>query len=462
MSSSALQVGQSGLVFSGSIQRQLLNAIGSSTLLSKKRPAEDNDGPSMEGSERHKVAKVHPFFSKSSKEPKTTNAFQWHKALGARSSCLYGTNLIPACSPKVAAFDLDGTLIKPSFGKGAVKKALKGSPPAWEWWKDKVPDTLKDLNSEGYSIVIISNQAIKGASLITWKEKIGLIAAALPSVPFRILAAIAKDEYRKPMPGMWTELTKKFKDEGVEIDKTASFFVGDAAGRDSDFASTDRKWALNVDLPFFTPEEYFLKQPVQTKFKLDGFSVVDLPTLPLFSLDTPVIPDIRQREIVVLVGYPGVGKSTICQRYFVSRGYERINQDTLGTRPKCVAAVEKALQKDLSCVVDNTNRDVQTRKFYVDVARKFKVPIRCFVFSGSIELAWHNNLYRAFNQPPSTASQEEKRALVPYLAFTSFRNGYEEPTLSEGFSEIQTVNWVFEGTEEERKYWSMWLQIQGK
>ncbi|KAJ3827702.1 polynucleotide kinase 3 phosphatase-domain-containing protein [Lentinula raphanica] len=458
MSSSAIQAGQFCLALAAA-QRHSLIAVGPSTT-SKKRFSEDVDASIAGNSKRTKLATVHPFFNKPNKYPKQTDAFQWHKALGACGTCLYGTNLVPACSSKVAAFDLDGTLIKSSFGKGAVKKAPKGSPPTWEWWREKVPDTLEKLNTEGYSIVIISNQAIKSTSLITWKEKIALIAAAIPSVPFRLFAAIAKDEYRKPMPGMWNELTRIYKEEGVEIDKAASFFVGDAAGRDGDFASTDRMWALNVELPFFTPEEYFLKQPMQKKFKLDGFNVVDLPDLPLFSpTHTSVVPDPIQQEIVLFVGYPGVGKSTVCQRYFVSEGYERVNQDTLGTRPKCVAAVETALEKGLSCVVDNTNRDVQTRKFYVDVARRFKVPIRCFVFTGSMELAWHNNLYRAFNQPPSTASKTENRTLVPYLAFISFRDKYEEPTLTEGFSEIKKVNWVFEGNEEERKHWSMWLQI---
>jgi bifunctional polynucleotide phosphatase/kinase len=42
-------------------------------------------------------------------------------------------------------------------------------------------------------------------------------------------------------------------------DRISSFFVGDAAGRQypgrkSDFSSTDRKWALNIGIPFFTPE----------------------------------------------------------------------------------------------------------------------------------------------------------------------------------------------------------------
>ena len=44
-----------------------------------------------------------------------------------------------------------------------------------------------------------------------------------------------------------------------KIDKAASFFIGDAAGRKfsggkGDFSSTDRKWAENVGLAFQTPE----------------------------------------------------------------------------------------------------------------------------------------------------------------------------------------------------------------
>jgi bifunctional polynucleotide phosphatase/kinase len=44
-------------------------------------------------------------------------------------------------------------------------------------------------------------------------------------------------------------------------DKKSSFFVGDAAGRPDDFASTDRKWAINVGLPFYTPEVGFASPP---------------------------------------------------------------------------------------------------------------------------------------------------------------------------------------------------------
>ena len=72
------------------------------------------------------------------------------------------------------------------------------------------------------------------------------------------------------MPGMWYELERIFAEDGVHIgmlssnnlgvgpecpaDKMSSVFVGDAAGRSADHASTDRKWALNAEIPFYTPE----------------------------------------------------------------------------------------------------------------------------------------------------------------------------------------------------------------
>lgn len=42
-------------------------------------------------------------------------------------------------------------------------------------------------------------------------------AEKLPDVPFRLFAACAKDGYRKPMPGMWYELERLFKEHHVDI-----------------------------------------------------------------------------------------------------------------------------------------------------------------------------------------------------------------------------------------------------
>jgi len=251
-------------------------------------------------------------------------------------------------------------------------------------------------------------------------------------------------------------------------DKSNSFFVGDAAGRQyskgkGDFSSTDRKWAQNIGITFYTPEEYFLKLPPHQNFNLPGFQASTLPQLPRVTpTSSPIIPIPQKQEVVMFVGYPCLGKSSFFRRHFEPAGYTHLNQDTLKTRDKCVKVLQEALKAGQSCVIDNTNRNAATRKPYLDVCAANRITARCFNFTGPIELAWHNNLYRAFNLPYSVATKEATRALLPYAAFTSFRNDYEEPILSEGFSEVKKVNWVFEGTEEEKKNWSMWLQIDGK
>jgi bifunctional polynucleotide phosphatase/kinase len=49
---------------------------------------------------------------------------------------------------------------------------------------------------------------------------------------------------------------------------------------------------------------------------------------------------------------------------------------------------------------------------------------------------------------------------IPSFAFDNFKANYEPPQQNEGFSEIKTVNWVFEGNDEERSRWSMWLHLE--
>ncbi|KAJ7103101.1 polynucleotide kinase 3 phosphatase-domain-containing protein [Mycena belliarum] len=423
---------------------------------SNKRSASQLDpGDSSTSS---KIAKVHPFFSKTVETtPGAGGSLQWSTPYGP--TCLYAVHLDPQNFRKVAAFDLDGTVI-------ASKPFSAGQLP-WHWWNAVVPAKLAEAVSDGYAIVLISNQGgLKSpVQKKAWKEKIALIADALPGIPFRLFAATAKDNYRKPMIGMWDALEKLYAAENVQIDRTSSFFVGDAAGRHDpnnakkkDWASTDRKWALNVGIPFHTPEEYFLGQAINPNFKLSGFDVCSLPSLPLFTpSSSPLLLDPPAQELVLLVGYPCLGKTSFFRRYFEPAGYLHINQDTLKTRDKCVKTVQEALAAGKKCVVDNTNRDAYTRKYYLDVAKKLKVPVRCMYFTGSLELAWHNNLYRAYGVPPSGATDELPREVIPKLVFTKFQSDFEEPALSEGFVQIKKVNWVFNGTEEEKKAWSQWM-----
>ena len=76
-------------------------------------------------------------------------------------------------------------------------------------------------------------------------------------------------------------------------------------------------------------------------------------------------------------------------------GYVHINQDTLKSRAKCLKSSHQALADDKSVVVDNTNPDINSRKEFIDMAKTYGVPIRCFWFVGGERLAKHNNCYRS-------------------------------------------------------------------
>lgn len=77
-------------------------------------------------------------------------------------------------------------------------------------------------------------------------------------MPFQVFIATSKDAYRKPGTGCW-ELIERLND-GVAIDKAASVFVGDSAGRATDRkgGSADRDFASAVGVPFFTETQYFM------------------------------------------------------------------------------------------------------------------------------------------------------------------------------------------------------------
>ena len=139
---------------------------------------------------------------------------------------------------KIAAFDFDSTLISTSSGNIFAKDAND-----WKWWHSSVPSTLKQLHADGYSISILSNQGsigLKGdpksiksdqKSLSNFKTKANAVFNQL-DIPIILLAASARDQYRKPRAGMWTELLEELDlDDGEGPDLGASFFVGDAGGR---------------------------------------------------------------------------------------------------------------------------------------------------------------------------------------------------------------------------------------
>ena len=86
---------------------------------------------------------------------------------------------------------------------------------------------------------------------------------------------------------------------------------------------------------------------------------------------------------------------------------------------------------------DNTNADIATRAIWIDLASKFKVPIRCVFFIASTRLCEHNDTVRAL---AIGAFNPENRSMLPHSAFAGFAARFKEPSEREGFQDLTRID----------------------
>jgi atypical dual specificity phosphatase len=81
----------------------------------------------------------------------------------------------------------------------------------------------------------------------------------------------------------------------------------------------------------------------------------------------------KTAEMVLMIGLPGSGKSTIAIEMERSGEYVRVNQDEIGSRNACKKMVEKHLSKNKSVVIDRCNFSENQRKCWIDLAKQYGV-----------------------------------------------------------------------------------------
>lgn len=151
-------------------------------------------------------------------------------------------------------------------------------------------------------------------------------------------------------------------------------------------------------------------------------------------------------EVVMIMGMPGAGKSTIA-RELLDRGYARLNRDERGGR---LAGVAQALQQTLEngarrVVLDNTYPSRVLRQPVIEAAARFGLPVRCIVIDISIEDAQVNACERMIAKhgrlldPKQMAavSKSDPNAFPPRVQFR-YRNDHEPPDASEGIWAVET------------------------
>ncbi|XP_055377609.1 uncharacterized protein F21D5.5 isoform X2 [Condylostylus longicornis] len=341
-------------------------------------------------------------------------------------------------SEKVAGYDLDWTIVKTKSGNVFPKDTND-----WEIMLPEIPKKLKLLVQDGFKICIFTNQSGIGKGnfpLEDFKKKIEAVQNRL-NIPLQVFIATGRGIFRKPLPGMWNYL-QDHKNGGVEISKERSFYVGDAAGRPEtklpvkrkrDHSCVDRLFAFNIGVSFFTPEEHFqgkkkfewVAPEYNPKTKIDSSN--------LYEPKTTQVPS-ENCEIIIMVGLPGSGKSTFSNEYLEPAGYKIINADILGNVQKCLYECEESIKLKKSCAIDNTNIDLESRKKFINLARKYDVDCRCFIMNTSFAHIKHNLVFRVLT--------DKDHSKINEMILNAMKKKFVEPSLTEGFKEIVKVNIV--------------------
>jgi bifunctional polynucleotide phosphatase/kinase len=288
---------------------------------------------------------------------------------------------------KLAIFDMDWTLIKPREGRRFPKNAED-----WQWLRASVPGVVRGYAKKGYRVVILTDQSKD------WKvDTVRSVLAGL-DVPAVAIVAFAKELQKPGVEGFM----KVFGEKGYKLGE--SVYVGDAAGRDGDWAGVDKEVAQRLGVGrFMVPEEAF---PLMIK-----------------NTDISLLVDNNSQEVVIMVGYPGSGKTTLAKQFEETGRYFRVDGDKFGTSAKMLREGELGLAGGLSVVFDSTNGTREKRKGFIEFARRHGLGVRCVWVDRGIDEAMEQERERVWRT---------KAKKIPEVVFYTYRKRFEEPLEEEG------------------------------
>jgi bifunctional polynucleotide phosphatase/kinase len=287
---------------------------------------------------------------------------------------------------KMASFDYDWTLVCPNDDKIFPKNI-----DDWKLLFDTIIDKLNSYYNNEYMLVIFTNQSKE------WKIKQIQNFCKSLNLPIFIVIAFKDKSIYKPNKKLFEAF---IKDNYIDLNN--SFYVGDALGRSGDWSNTDKLFANNIGIDCYAPEDIFYKQVLYS------------------------IPDIElsdNLETIIMVGYPGSGKTTIANSIKNKKeNYSIISGDVCKTIPKIIKSMKELFKLNNNIIIDATNSSIKKRKNYIELSKNYNYNVKCIYVSTDMnESLKRNNL---------------RKKPVPKIAYSVYKKYFEIPSIEEGFELI--------------------------
>eukprot|EP00977_Amphora_coffeiformis_P019599 scaffold7349_cov173-Amphora_coffeaeformis.AAC.80 len=294
---------------------------------------------------------------------------------------------------KVAAFDMDGTLLVWRTSGWPSKLT------DYELWNNAVIPKLRQLyDDENYQLILISNQgAIRGAftgkKATTVKSLVEWLVATIDRPVSVVMSTDKKKGFHKPSVALW-QAAQKLLAPNNPWSISESFFVGDSIGGDDDpQGGVDICLARNVSklmgetLRFYPPEDYFGISSAQQRQAT--VTVESAPPHALTARAALCSGNLSSGPLLLLLcGAQGSGKSTVAQRIVEQnpKQWVHYSQDTIrdgkpGKREDVEKAVKQALAEQRCVIVDRMHLDPSQRKIFVELVRDLDVPVHAVVLT---------------------------------------------------------------------------------
>jgi len=341
-------------------------------------------------------------------------------------SCYY--HFVPNDNKKLLAFDLDSTLIDTKSGAKFAQSQFD-----WRFMYDNTKEELIKFSKENNLIIFTNQKGLNTPEKIKeFNSKINDIYKQL-GFEISIFVATEDDYYRKPHTGMYKLFLELSKLTDNDIDDF--IYCGDAAGRkysdgSKDFSISDYYFAFNIDAVFKLPEDIFKKPKLNGKI-IDMYDTLDLKKY--FVSKDEEINNLKQenREIVLLVGLPACGKSTIANKYYSN--YKKVSLDEIKSKKKMMDLYKDYINHGFQIIIDNTNYNIKQREEFINIAKKHKYKVKIIYQNIPFEICNHLNNYRV---------EKGEKPKISIITYRSMLKYFEKPTYKEG--EIIIFNKIYD------------------